>query len=424
MLHPIRRLTRQVFSSSTARRVLMIAVPALALPAAAFAAQRLAQHTTPMAGRVVYNRAAAGVWDAYTSDPNGANEIQITNTKDVDINRSTAGEQQTRWSADGQDIAFTTYERTGERMTIWSMPFAGGTPTPLVQGDKGWGSPAWQRPSGRCIVYSGERPSATDRLTDLLIKCPDQAARRVVDTADMDEDGPDWKPDGSQIVYEARPAGLENIEKKLWDLWVVNPDGSGRERLLDEPNTAERQPRWSPDGQQIAFVTYGPAGFGKGILKTLDLATGAVSSHVEGVAGPMAWSPDGQHILFYNTWDLGPKPIAAQASPAQGQVKGLYMLNPETHEITRLLPPAGGEQANDDPPSFEWGYAPDWTAGTYTPTPLASPTATATTPAPTASPTDTSTPSPTATPGDEFTPTPQATVDPSPDIYLPIAYKP
>jgi dipeptidyl aminopeptidase/acylaminoacyl peptidase len=298
-----------------------------------------------------------------------------------------------------------------------------------VDNDKGWGSPAWQRPAGRCIAYSGERPGGVDRNTDILMKCPDEAARKVVDTAEMDEDGPDWKPDGSQIVYEARVAGLANLEKKLWDLWVVNPDGSGRERLLDEPNTSERQPRWSPDGLRIAFVTYGPAGFGKGILKTLDLATGAVSAHVEGVAGPMAWSPDGKHILFYNTWDGGPKPVAAQA-PAQGQVKGLYMLDPETHEITRLLPPAGGEQANDDPPSFEWGYAPDWTAGTYTPTPIASPTPTATvTPSATVTPiiSLTPSPSPSATPSatsDEFTPTPRPTDDPSPDIYLPIAYKP
>ncbi len=223
----------------------------------------------------------------------------------------------------------------------------------------------------------------------------------------MDEAGPDWKHDGTQLVYEARLTGWEDLDQKQWDLWTVNRDGTDRRLLVDAPNTAERHGRWSPDGRTIAFVRYAyKAGLGKGILMTIDLATGDLTAHVEGAAGPTSWSPDGRYILFYNTWDSGPKPLfGGEASvPSQGQVKGLYMLEVETHDITRLLPPAGGSQANDG--SFEWGYAPDWTAGTATPTPTATNT-------------------PTITPTLEATPTSSATDTPTPppNVYLPYAAK-
>jgi Tol biopolymer transport system component len=394
-------------------RALAIVLVAGAVPAGVLASQRLLAPTPDMPGRIVYSRADQGVWDLFTSNPNGAAEARLTNTKDSEMNRSAAGEQQPRWSPDGQELAFTTYDRNGETSTIFRVPFAGGTPTPVVLNDKGWGDPAWQRPGGGCIVYSGQRAGGAERATDLFVQCPGQPAKALVESGDLDEAGPDWSPDGSQIVYEARESGQENIDNKQLDLWVVNADGSDPHVLLDLPDTSERHARWSPDGKTIAFVSYAyKAGLGKGILMTVDLSspTMPISSHIEGAAGPAAWSPDGRSLLFYNTWDLGPKPMLA-AEPRQEQVKGLYMLDPETHDITRLLPPAGGEQASGT--SFEWGYAPDWTAGTYTPTPIAT-----ITPTPSSTPTASVTPSATST-REEATPT-----SPSPPtIYLPATYK-
>lgn len=361
-------------------------------------------------GRIAYTRAKTAIWDIFTASPDGGLEQQVTETDDVAINRSAAGEQQPRWSADGEFMAFTTFDRSGERTSIWQLPWSGGTPTAMVANDRGLGDPAWERPRGRCIAYSGARTASTERATDLLLKCPEEAARTIVDTADLDEAGPDWKHDGTQLVYEARRTGWDNLDSKQWDLWTVNRDGTDRQLLIDAPDTAERHGRWSPDGQTIAFVQYAyKAGLGKGTLVTVDLRTGDLTYHVEGAAGPMAWSPDGRYILFYNTWDSGPKPLLGglAGAPSQGQVKGLYLLEVETHAITRLQPPAGGSQATDG--SFEWGYAPDWTRGTLTPTPIASntPTATNTPPAtatPTASPTHTAVP-------------------PPPNVYLPYSAK-
>jgi Tol biopolymer transport system component len=398
--------------------LLALTVLAVAVPVAAYAAAQQFPPTPAQPGRIAYSRAEENVWDLWLSDPNGAQEARLTNTKDADINRSAAGEQQPRWSADGQLLAFTSYDRSGERATIWQVPWSGGTPTPMVVNDTGWGDPSWQRPDGRCFAYSGGRPGGPERASDLFVKCPDQAARKIVDSADMDETGPDWKPDGSQIVYEAREGDPAKPDERQYELWVVSADGGDAQRLLTAPDTSERHPRWSPDGKKVAFISYPyKGGLGKGFLRTLDLDTGEVATYIEGAAGPLTWSPDGRYILFYNTWDSGPKPVFG-AEPAQTQVKGLYMLDWETGDVTRLLSPAGGAGAKDN--SFAWGYAPDWTAGTYTPTPLvsATPTVTETLP-PTATRTTTPTPSATNTAAATATPT----TPPRQDIYLPIGGK-
>jgi Tol biopolymer transport system component len=57
-----------------------------------------------------------------------------------------------------------------------------------------------------------------------------------------------WSPDGSQIVYEA--AGTKGRP----DIYVMNADGSGRQRLTHDP-ARDENPDWSPDGSQIAFYS-------------------------------------------------------------------------------------------------------------------------------------------------------------------------
>ena len=38
-------------------------------------------------------------------------------------------------------------------------------------------------------------------------------------------------------------------------IYVANVDGSGQTRLTDNSSGLELDPRWSPDGRRIAFIT-------------------------------------------------------------------------------------------------------------------------------------------------------------------------
>jgi Ca2+-binding RTX toxin-like protein len=74
------------------------------------------------------------------------------------------------------------------------------------------------------------------------------------------EDDPPWaningyasyRPDGSKIVYMSQV----NDGSDDWDIWVMNPDGTGKENLLPDDEWLDVAPGWSPDGNQIIFYS-------------------------------------------------------------------------------------------------------------------------------------------------------------------------
>lgn len=95
------------------------------------------------------------------------------------------------------------------------------------------------------------------------------------------------------------PAGAET-EIPDFELYVVNPDGTGLIQLTDSPG-ALLEPRWSPDGEKVAFIW------------TLDGTTSQVwTASRDGTALTMlrdtavlsftglAWSPDGTRLAYTN----------------------------------------------------------------------------------------------------------------------------
>jgi TolB protein len=58
---------------------------------------------------------------------------------------------------------------------------------------------------------------------------------------------PDWSPDGRRIAFMSWRAGPTEI-------FVMNADGTGQQRLTRTSAGDLIDPRWSPDGRRIAFV--------------------------------------------------------------------------------------------------------------------------------------------------------------------------
>ena len=65
-------------------------------------------------------------------------------------------------------------------------------------------------------------------------------------------------PDGKKIVYQKM--GFDIMEdKSVGALWMMNADGSNHQKLTSR-DQSEFSPRWSPNGDQIAFVSAGKNG--------------------------------------------------------------------------------------------------------------------------------------------------------------------
>jgi TolB protein len=61
---------------------------------------------------------------------------------------------------------------------------------------------------------------------------------------------PAWSPDGTKIAF------ARSVDIDVYDVYVVNPDGSGLTRLTQPvANTVATnyRPAWSPDGTHILF---------------------------------------------------------------------------------------------------------------------------------------------------------------------------
>jgi Tol biopolymer transport system component len=101
----------------------------------------------------------------------------------------------------------------------------------------------------------------------------------------------DFSKDGRWITYVQYPEAT---------LWRSKADGSDKVRLTVSPMTAWN-PRWSPDGMQIAFIGITPE---QGIQSYLIAADGTGTPElipaVSGEAGEIDanWSPDGRSLVF------------------------------------------------------------------------------------------------------------------------------
>lgn len=56
------------------------------------------------------------------------------------------------------------------------------------------------------------------------------------------------------MVARRRQVAFESDRGGVWDIWIINVDGSGLTNLTRSPED-ERFPAWSPDGRWMAFTS-------------------------------------------------------------------------------------------------------------------------------------------------------------------------
>jgi dipeptidyl aminopeptidase/acylaminoacyl peptidase len=125
---------------------------------------------------------------------------------------------------------------------------------------------------------------------------------------------PQISPDGRQIVYVRQYADIMK-DSFFSDLWVVNADGSGN-RPLTHGNFHEYQPRWSPDGKQIAFLS-DRSGSVQIYVQPMDGVPVAITQSA-GTPSSIHWSPDSRHIAFTQVLPEAPLVVGILPTPPDG----------------------------------------------------------------------------------------------------------
>ncbi|HEY6815322.1 MAG TPA: hypothetical protein VI168_07270, partial [Croceibacterium sp.] len=163
------------------------------------------------------------------------------------------------WSPDAKTLAYVRVGLEDGSYDIWGQDLAGGQPYPLVVGPGVDDGPEYS-PDGKHLYFNSTRSGAmalwrANADGSAPVKLTHDPARR------------DWfphlSPDGRQIVYvsfgddvalEDHPPNREDVQIRL-----MPADGSAPPTILTRLFGGQgtiNVPSWSPDGEEVAFVSY------------------------------------------------------------------------------------------------------------------------------------------------------------------------
>jgi dipeptidyl aminopeptidase/acylaminoacyl peptidase len=126
---------------------------------------------------------------------------------------------------------------------------------------------------------------------------------------------PQISPDGKKIVYVRRFADSAT-DRRYANLWIINADGSDH-RPLTTGNRNDVSPRWSPDGNRLAYLSDAD-GKQQLYIRWMDTGQTARITNLDQAPDAISWSPDGK-MLSFSSLVLGKGPhVADLPSPPAG----------------------------------------------------------------------------------------------------------
>ena len=197
-------------------------------------------------------------------------------------------------SPDGTLLAISDQSQGDRKSRIYFLPVAGGEPKLITpQAPSYWHG--WS-PDGKTLAYCAERNGEFDVYKIAASGGPEQR----LTTAKGLDDGPEFSPDGKFIYFNSDRTGRMQI-------WRMNSDGADQQQVTDD-TLNNWFPHPSPDGQFLVFLSYEPEVTGHPENKDVTLRRMALSGRKIDVLGRFlggqgtinvpCWSPDGRQIAF------------------------------------------------------------------------------------------------------------------------------
>lgn len=201
-------------------------------------------------------------------------------------------------------------------------------------------------PDGKTVAVVVSRPNVKDNRNETEIVAVDigTGAQRPLTYERRGVAAPRWSPDGERLAFLANASAERDAKRQIW---IMTTRGGDARRITDAPNGVQ-QFAWSPDGAQIAYVTADESAAGDKNNKSFEVddndyltSTAPTPSHIWLV------SPDGgaARRVTGGAWSL---PVAHPPGPAPSPLawspdgKSIAITRRETpHEKT----PDGGHVA-------------------------------------------------------------------------------
>jgi Tol biopolymer transport system component len=209
------------------------------------------------------------------------------------LTRNTVDDSKPVWSPAGGKIAVVRV-RSDQTANIYVMNADGSGQRRLTANlrRRPWVEPAWSFVWKKiAFVASASYHGAGDIF---VMNADGSGLRNVTSTVTTSFDFA-WSPDGRRIAY----LDYDGLVGPSAPLYVVNADGTGKQRLTGPLMVDLGSPSWSPDGRTIAFTGRG----GDVYTVHADGTELHKLTHGPGWDVGAEWSPDGRHIAFVSSRD-------------------------------------------------------------------------------------------------------------------------
>ena len=237
---------------------------------------------------------------AFKMSTEGVGQIYVMNFDGSDVQKITATSHQVScpvWSPDKNKIAFTVSE--GQSEDIYIVNPDGGKLINLTDNGARNSPFAWS-PDGTQIVFSTNLGGMTSDI--FIMNSNGTHQQDLYGSSEGYIDAISWSPNGQQILF-TEAMTVDN--KVISEIYIMNKDGSNLINLLD--NAANNvNPIWSPDGENIAFISI--SANQEGILGNIwdiyvmDVNGEKIQNLTNNENGnqysELAWSPDGEKIAY------------------------------------------------------------------------------------------------------------------------------
>ncbi|MEO8436696.1 MAG: winged helix-turn-helix domain-containing protein [Pyrinomonadaceae bacterium] len=207
--------------------------------------------------------------------------------------------QHLSFSGDGKRLAYVQKSETRNLQRTAFDPVREvtiGQPDAVTQGTKYVSSPDLS-PDEEWFAFS----SQGERQEDILLIKRDGTEQRQLTNDVFRDRAPRWSPDGQRIAFYSDRSGR-------FEVWTINSDSSGLRQLTYTSGQPTVYPIWSPDGNQMLFKQRGSQPFLFEVNRSWTDQTPQKMPVPEGIPETFwanSWSPDGRKLV--GTWALDHK---------------------------------------------------------------------------------------------------------------------
>jgi serine/threonine protein kinase len=195
---------------------------------------------------------------------------------------------QISFSRDGKHIAFAQDHTNRNVYQLAFDPTASriiGEPQPVMRNTGTLFSPTIS-PNGEFLVFE-------KRWKMFILKMTDTIPYQLIDGNENSEKRPRWSPNGNRIAFEASFTGISQV-------YIMNADGSGRQQITNAPAPGVIFPIWSPDEKKMAYSIFSGKTYIMDLSKPFDQQ---IPEETPDFPNSQAyfiawdWSPDGKYLI-------------------------------------------------------------------------------------------------------------------------------